>query len=147
MCLHLAGGGAGEPDQTVLVGIARHDLHEVEPEAGLQRFGKLGARRDRVVQAELDQALGDRRGDQPLRGLARHVELAGDLILGVARHVVEPGRARGEVQSSVLALVEFRRLVRSVVVGPGAIRGHDQWSGPRRRSSARRCSCIARNAR
>jgi hypothetical protein len=65
--------------------------------------GVLQAAREGVVEAELDELLGDRQRDQTLRGLARHAELAGDLFLGVPGDVVEPGGARGELEPALRA--------------------------------------------
>ena len=102
MRFELPGGGGAEAEHAVLVGIAGHDLGVVELEAGPERLLELGAGAQRVIDPERDQALGDRGRDQPLRGLARDVELARELVLGVAGDVVEPGCADRQIAPAVL---------------------------------------------
>jgi len=71
-----------------------------------------------VVDAHLDQVLAHRERDEPLGGLARDAELAGDLVLGVAGDVVEPGGTRGVVEPVFLA----SRAHRAASSGPAAPR-------------------------
>src|SRR5918996_6000071 len=97
MRLELTRGRGGEPDQAVVLAVAGNDLDIAKGKARPKVFRKLDAGRDRMVEAERDQAFGDRRSDQALGRLPRDVELRRDLVLGVAGHVVEPGGARGEV--------------------------------------------------
>ena len=80
-------------------GIGRHHLAIGQLEALGQPRRKLHAGGDRVIEAEGDQPLGERQRDQPLRGRARDVELAGDLVLGIAGDEIEPAGARRVVET------------------------------------------------
>ena len=51
-----------------------------------------------MIEPHLDQLLADRERDETLRRLARHAELARDLVLRVAGDVVEPAGARRVVE-------------------------------------------------
>ena len=68
-----------------------------------QRRGEFHAARDRMIQADLDQPLAHRQRDQALRRLPGNAELAGDLVLGVARDVIEPARTGGVVEPRAFA--------------------------------------------
>ena len=46
-----------------------------------------------MIEPHFDEAFADRQGDQALRGLAGDSELAGDLVLRIARDIVEPAGA------------------------------------------------------
>ena len=90
-------------------GIGRLDGAVGEPEALPQRLAERHRLGQRVVEPELDQLLADGERHQPLRRLARQAELLRDLVLRVAGDVVEPRRARREVE---LALPPLRPVAR-----------------------------------
>ena len=62
-----------------------------------------------MVQTEGNQPLGKRKRNQPLRRRARNVELARDLVLGVAGDVIEPAGARRVIEAGP---IRTRRLDR-----------------------------------
>ena len=70
--------------------------------------------RDRMVEPDLDQPLRHRHRDEPLRGLPRHAELLGDLVLGVAGDVIEPAGARRIVEAVAVRLDLERLAARAV---------------------------------
>ena len=74
----------------------------------LQPLREFEAMADRMIEPDLDQLVADRQRDQPLGRLARHAELAGDLILGVAGDVIEPAGAGGVVEPVGFQLRCFR---------------------------------------
>ena len=82
-------------------GSRRHDLDQIEREAGLQLRRKLEAIGDRVVDADLDQPLRHGKRHQPLRRLPGDAELSGDLVLRVARDIIQPARARRVVEPRI----------------------------------------------
>ena len=101
-----AAGGGGR--------VARHDFAELQSELFGEPRREIHAMRDRMVEPDLDQPLRHGHRDQPLRGLARHAELLGDLVLGVAGDVIEPAGARRIVEPVAVRL-DLERLVARAV--------------------------------
>ena len=102
MCFQLTRSRGAEADHAVHVRIAGDHFRVLEMEACPQGLLELGAGAERVIDPERDQTFGDRGRDQPLCGLARDVELARQLVLGVARDEVEPRRPDRQIAPSVL---------------------------------------------
>lgn len=80
------------------VGIDRHDFAHREPVAFRQLRAEIETVGELVIDAHADQVLLDRERDEALRDRARHLQLFGDFILRVARDVVEPRGACGEIE-------------------------------------------------
>jgi hypothetical protein len=97
MRFQLPRGGTPQAEHAVLVGVTWDDLGVVQGESRPQGLFEFDAGADRVIDPERDQAIGDCVRDQALSGLARDVEFARQLVLGIACHVVQPRRACGEV--------------------------------------------------
>ena len=103
------GGRHGDPgNASGRRAVAGRYIAELKPIAFRQGRRQLRAGGDGVVEAELDELLADRQGDQPLHRLAGKVELAGDLVLGAPANEIEPGRPRGIVAPFVGGVAEAR---------------------------------------
>ena len=99
IALELRGGGFRDPDRArCRFRIAGHDLAEIDAVVAFELVRKLKAMADRVIEPDLDQFLADGEGDEPLRRLPRHAELARDLILGIAGDIIEPARPSGVIE-------------------------------------------------
>ena len=129
--------------EEVEIRIARRDVAEAQVVAYLQRRRELHAARDRMVEPDLDQPLAHRKRNQALRRLTRNAELAGDLVLGVARDVIEPARARRLVQSQTV-LVRLAR--HQTPLGCAGLRPPARISGSRAMSSKMRSAPAAVNS-
>ncbi|CAM2152108.1 hypothetical protein PT2222_270118 [Paraburkholderia tropica] len=85
-------------DRVLGVAVDGHDFAHREAVALREPVGEREAVGQPMIDAHADQVLLDRIGDEPLRDRARDLELFGDLVLGVAGHVVEPRGAGGEIE-------------------------------------------------
>jgi hypothetical protein len=68
-----------------------------QAEAVFQRGLQVQAGADAVVQPDMDQPLGHRPADQPLRPLAADPQLGGDLVLRQPADIIQPAGAGGFV--------------------------------------------------
>jgi hypothetical protein len=78
--------------------VHRHHLAQRQSVACRQLRGQRQAIGQPVIDTHAYQVLLDRQGDQALRDRPGNAELFRDLVLGIAGHVIQPRRPRGEIE-------------------------------------------------
>ncbi len=98
--------GTGNRDQTANRHLVqpgrRHNMTLAKTKAFLQRRAQIHAVRDRVRNTDADDLLLRSQRHQALRGLPRHPQNIRDLVLCLAGHVIQPGRAGRLIQLAIM---------------------------------------------